>query len=177
MGRIQQLDAQTANMIAAGEVVERPMGIVKELVENAIDAGSTRIEINVEEGGLSRITVADNGCGMDSEDAVMAFQRHATSKIHSQEDLWRIATLGFRGEALPSIASVAKVTLSTSDGNESTRVKIEYGKTVSVAAWPCNPGTEITVEGLTGSMTWDESGAVTKTPMAATIVNGEYVFE
>ena len=148
MGRIQQLDAQTANMIAAGEVVERPMGIVKELVENAIDAGSTRIEINVEEGGLSRITVADNGCGMDSEDAVMAFQRHATSKIHSQEDLWRIATLGFRGEALPSIASVAKVTLSTSDGNESTRVKIEYGKTVSVAAWPCNPGTEITVEGL-----------------------------
>ena len=148
MGRIQQLDAQTANMIAAGEVVERPMGIVKELVENAIDAGSTRIEINVEEGGLSRITVADNGCGMDSEDAVMAFKRHATSKIHVPEDLWKIGTLGFRGEALPSIASVAKVTLSTSDGNETTRVKIEYGKTVSVAAWPCNPGTEIIVEGL-----------------------------
>ncbi len=148
MGRIHQLDAQTANMIAAGEVVERPMGVVKELVENAIDAGSTRITISAEEGGISRVTVEDNGCGMDSEDAVNAFKRHATSKISGQNDLWDIRTLGFRGEALPSIASVSKLTLSTSDGNEATRVKIEYGKIVSVASYPCSQGTQISVEGL-----------------------------
>ncbi len=148
MSRIQQLDEQTANMIAAGEVVERPAGVVKELVENAIDAGGRHIFVSVKEGGLTAITVTDDGCGMDSRDAVMAFQRHATSKIRSQTDLWQIHTLGFRGEALPSIASVAKVTLTTSDGNESTRVKIEYGKTVSVSAYPSDQGTEITVEGL-----------------------------
>lgn len=148
MGRIHQLDAQTANMIAAGEVVERPMGVVKELVENAIDAGSTRITVSAEEGGISRVTVSDNGCGMDSSDAVNAFKRHATSKISGQNDLWDIRTLGFRGEALPSIASVSKLTLSTSDGNESTRVKIEYGKIVSAASYPCSQGTQITVEGL-----------------------------
>lgn len=148
MSRIVQLDEQTANMIAAGEVVERPQGVVKELVENAIDAGSTRITIAVREGGLASLTVTDDGCGMDSKDAVMAFQRHATSKIRTQTDLWRIHTLGFRGEALPSIASVSKLTLTTSDGNESTRVKIEYGKTVSVSAYPADQGTEITVEGL-----------------------------
>ncbi len=148
MSRIQQLDAQTANMIAAGEVVERPAGVVKELVENAIDAQSTRIEIQVTEGGLKKITVTDDGTGMDARDAVMAFQRHATSKIHGTQDLWSIHTLGFRGEALPSIASVAKVTLTTSDGQEGTRVKIEYGRTVSVGAYPGNQGTEIQVEGL-----------------------------
>ena len=148
MGRIQQLDAQTANMIAAGEVVERPQGVVKELVENAIDAGSSRITVSVEDGGISRITVSDNGCGMDSEDAVNAFLRHATSKIRSSDDLWDIATLGFRGEALPSIASVSKLTLITSDGKDNTKTVIEYGKTVSVSAWPCNQGTEITVENL-----------------------------
>ncbi len=148
MGKIHQLDAQTANMIAAGEVVERPAGVVKELVENAIDAGSTRIAITAEQGGIDRLTVSDNGCGMSSEDAVNAFLRHATSKIHGQNDLWDIHTLGFRGEALPSIASVSKLTMNTSDGNESTQVRIEYGKTVSVASYPCNQGTEITVEGL-----------------------------
>ena len=148
MSRIQQLDEQTANMIAAGEVVERPAGVVKELVENAVDAGSTRITVTVREGGLSSLTVADDGCGMDSKDAVMAFQRHATSKIRSQADLWKISTLGFRGEALPSIASVSKLTMTTSDGNESTRVKIEYGKMTSVSVWPFDQGTEITVEGL-----------------------------
>ncbi len=148
MSRIQQLDEQTANMIAAGEVVERPMGVVKELVENAVDAGSTRITVTVREGGLSSLTVTDDGCGMDSKDAVMAFQRHATSKIRVQADLWKISTLGFRGEALPSIASVSKMSLTTSDGNEGTRVKIEYGKMVSVSAYPCDRGTEITVEGL-----------------------------
>ena len=148
MGKIRQLDEQTANMIAAGEVVERPMGVVKELIENAIDAGSTRIDVSVTDGGITRITVRDNGSGMDSEDAVNAFHRHATSKIRSQNDLWNIHTMGFRGEALPSIASVAKVTLITSDGNEATRLQIEYGKTVSVSAYPCDQGTEITVEGL-----------------------------
>ena len=148
MGRIQQLDSQTANMIAAGEVVERPMGVVKELVDNAIDASSTRIDIAIEEGGISKITIRDNGTGMDAEDAEMAFQRHATSKIRTQNDLWSIHTLGFRGEALPSIASVAKVTMITSDGNESTKITIEYGQVTSVSAYPCNQGTEITVEGL-----------------------------
>lgn len=148
MGRICQLDAQTANMIAAGEVVERPMGVVKELVENAIDAGADRITVASEDGGISRLTVSDNGCGMDSQDAVNAFLRHATSKIRSADDLWDITSLGFRGEALPSIASVSKLTLITSDGNENTKVVIEYGKTTSVSAWPCNQGTEITVENL-----------------------------
>ena len=148
MGRIQQLDSQTANMIAAGEVVERPMGVVKELVDNAIDASSTRIDIAIEEGGISKITIRDNGTGMDAQDAEMAFHRHATSKIRTQNDLWSIHTLGFRGEALPSIASVAKVTMITSDGNESTKITIEYGQVTSVSAYPCNQGTEITVEGL-----------------------------
>ncbi len=148
MGRIKQLDSQTANMIAAGEVVERPMGVVKELVDNAIDAGATRIDISVEEGGISKITVSDNGIGMDADDAQMAFQRHATSKIRTQNDLWSIHTLGFRGEALPSIASVAKVTMITSDGTDATKIVIEYGQVSSVSAYPCNQGTEITVEGL-----------------------------
>ena len=148
MGRIHQLDTHTANMIAAGEVVERPMGVVKELVENAIDAGSTAITISIEEGGVSKITIQDNGCGMSAEDAEMAFARHATSKIHGEHDLFSIHTLGFRGEALPSIAAVSKVTLITSDGNENTKVEIAYGKKQSASPYPCNQGTEITVEGL-----------------------------
>ncbi len=148
MGRIKQLDTQIANMIAAGEVVERPQGVVKELVENAIDAGASRITVNVEEGGLSRIAVYDDGCGMDSEDAVLSLQRHATSKIRTQADLFDIHTLGFRGEALPSIAAVSKLTLNTSDGKESTQVKMAYGKVESVSAYACNQGTEIIVEGL-----------------------------
>ena len=148
MGRIRQLDEQTANMIAAGEVVERPMGVVKELVENALDAGADRITVTADEGGITRLSVSDNGCGMDAKDAVNAFLRHATSKISSSRDLWDIATLGFRGEALPSIASVSKLTLVTSDGNDSTRVVIEYGKTASVSPWPSDVGTEVTVENL-----------------------------
>ena len=148
MGKIRQLDSQTTNLIAAGEVVERPMGVVKELVENAIDASSTRITIAIEEGGLKKITITDNGTGMDSADAEMCFQRHATSKIHGQNDLWTIHTLGFRGEALPSIAAVAKVTLTTSNGEDATRVVMAYGKTESVSPYPCSKGTEIQVEGL-----------------------------
>ncbi len=148
MGRIRQLDAQTANMIAAGEVVERPMGVVKELVENSIDAGAQRIFVMIEEGGIRSLTVQDDGIGMDAEDAQMAFHRHATSKIQTSNDLWSIHTLGFRGEALPSIASVSKVTLTTNNGEEGTRIVIEYGRTVSVSSYPSNRGTEITVEGL-----------------------------
>lgn len=148
MGRIHQLDTQTANLIAAGEVVERPMGVIKELVENSIDAGSTQITISIEEGGISKITISDNGCGMSSEDAEMAFKRHATSKIQGENDLFSIRTLGFRGEALPSIASVSQVTLITSDGKDNTKVVIAYGEKKSASPYPCNQGTEITVEGL-----------------------------
>ena len=148
MSRIQKLDSQTANMIAAGEVVERPRGVVKELIENAVDAGSTRIIITIEDGGLKKIVVEDNGCGMDREDAQAAFERHATSKIRSESDLWNIHTMGFRGEALPSIASVAKTTLTTSDGEDSTRVVIAYGEMKSAEPVPCSPGTSVMVEGL-----------------------------
>src|SRR5580704_1717256 len=106
--RIVLLDENTANRIAAGEVVERPASAVKELVENALDAGATQVRIELEEGGKRRILVADDGCGMTRDDAIMALQRHATSKIRSAEDLFAIRTLGFRGEALPSIASVCR---------------------------------------------------------------------
>lgn len=148
MSRIQQLDAQIANMIAAGEVVERPMGVVKELVENAIDAGGTRIIVSMENGGIDKVSVEDNGCGMDHVDARMAFLRHATSKIHRQNDLWNIHTLGFRGEALPSIASVSKLTMWTSDGNDSTKVVMEYGEEKVFESTACPTGTKISVEGL-----------------------------
>ena len=148
MSRIKQLDSHIANMIAAGEVVERPMGVVKELVENAIDAESTRIEVSVQEGGITSLSVEDNGYGMDRQDARNAFLRHATSKISNQNDLWNIHTLGFRGEALPSIASVSKLTLCTSDGEDATRVVMEYGEEKVVEPYACPTGTKITVEGL-----------------------------
>ena len=106
MAKILQLSEHVANMIAAGEVVEGPLSVVKELVENAIDAKSTAIEINLIEAGIQKIEVVDNGSGMDAADAIMAFNRHATSKIRNAFDLASIQTLGFRGEALPSIASV-----------------------------------------------------------------------
>ena len=148
MAKIQQLDAHLTNMIAAGEVVERPMGVIKELVENALDAKATRIEVNINQGGTELMEVIDNGVGMDREDACLCFERHATSKIKTTEDLWAIHTLGFRGEALPSIASVSNLTLLTNNGEDSTRVEIRYGQRQSARPYPCNQGTQITVSGL-----------------------------
>lgn len=148
MAKIQQLDAHLTNMIAAGEVVERPMGVIKELVENALDAKATRIEVNINQGGTELMEVIDNGVGMDREDACLCFERHATSKIKTTEDLWTIHTLGFRGEALPSIASVSNLTLLTNNGEDSTRVEIRYGQRQSARPYPCNQGTQITVSGL-----------------------------
>lgn len=148
MGIILKLDDHLTNMIAAGEVVERPMGVVKELVENAIDAKATRIEVTVTQGGLSSIVVSDNGIGMDPQDASRAFERHSTSKIKETQDLWSISTLGFRGEALPSIASVSRVVCMTNNGESATRVEIHFGKLISVVPYACPTGTHISVEGL-----------------------------
>src|ERR1039458_6707225 len=134
MGRIRVLPDQVANQIAAGEVVDRPASVVKELLENALDAGAKRIRVEIEGGGRRLIRVADDGQGMNRDDALLAFERHATSKLHSADDLLSIATLGFRGEALPSIASVARVTLETSTGEETagTRMEIAGGKILHV---------------------------------------------
>src|SRR6202789_4381829 len=123
MGRIRILSDQVANQIAAGEVVDRPASVVKELLENALDAGATRIRVEVEAGGRKLIRIADDGTGMNRDDALLAFERHATSKLRTVDDLLSIATLGFRGEALPSIASAARVTLETSDGEAGTRIE------------------------------------------------------
>src|SRR5215831_6890522 len=126
MSRIRVLPDHIANLIAAGEVVERPASVAKELVENAIDAGATRIVIDVESGGRRLLKINDDGEGMTRDDAVLAFERHATSKISKAEDLSAIATLGFRGEALASIASVARVELiSQTEQAVATRVLIE----------------------------------------------------
>src|SRR5213596_542932 len=111
MGRIHVLPDHVANKIAAGEVVERPASVVKELLENSLDAGATRIRIQVEAGGKKLIQISDNGSGMVRDDALLAFERHATSKIKNAEDLLTISTLGFRGEGLPSIAAVARLSL------------------------------------------------------------------
>src|SRR5688572_16034994 len=149
MPRVRVLPDGVVDQIAAGEVVERPASVVKELVDNALDAGAARIEIGIETAGRERVTVADDGCGMDREDALAAFQRHATSKIVAAEDLARIATLGFRGEALPSIAAVSRVVLETAPaGGEGTRVRIEGGRVVAVETIARAPGTTVDVRGL-----------------------------
>src|ERR1700749_313207 len=134
MGRIRVLSDQVANQIAAGEVVDRPASVVKELLENALDAGATRIRVEVEAGGRKLIRVADDGHGMNREEALLAFERYATSKLRTADDLLSIATLGFRGEALPSIASVARVMLetSTAEPTAGTILEIAGGKILRV---------------------------------------------
>jgi DNA mismatch repair protein MutL len=149
MGRIRVLDAAVQNQIAAGEVIERPASVVKELVENSLDAGAARIEVAIEGGGADRILVGDDGAGMEREDAVLAFERHATSKIREADDLRSIHSFGFRGEALPSIASVARVVLTTSpDGREGSRVRIRAGALEGVEPAAHPRGTTVEVEGL-----------------------------
>ena len=150
MGRIHVLSETVANQIAAGEVVERPASVVKEMLENSLDAGATRIKISVEAGGKKLIQITDNGCGMVRDDAMLAFERHATSKIKNTEDLRSIATLGFRGEALPSIASVSRLRLETRAEEEAagTVVEINGGKIARVEEAGLPLGTSITVRDL-----------------------------
>jgi DNA mismatch repair protein MutL len=150
MGRIHILADQVANQIAAGEVVDRPASVVKELLENSLDAGATRIVIAVEGGGRKLIRIADDGCGMVRDDALLAFERHATSKLRSSDDLLSIATLGFRGEALPSIASIARVELVTRAAEEAsgTRMEIAGGKLLLCEEAGAPAGTTLTVRDL-----------------------------
>jgi DNA mismatch repair protein MutL len=154
MGRIRVLPDQVANQIAAGEVVDRPASVVKELLENALDADASRIRVEVEAGGRKLIRISDDGCGMNRDDALLAFERHATSKLRTADDLLSIATLGFRGEALPSIASVARVTLETSTGsgengeNAGTRLEIAGGRILRVEDAALPRGTTLAVADL-----------------------------
>ena len=148
MGKIHVMDELLSNKIAAGEVVERCMNVVKELVENSIDANSSEIKIEVKDAGTTMIKVTDNGIGMDKDDAVMCFALHATSKIKTVDDLFNIETLGFRGEALASISSVSEVTLKTSNGKVGTEVLVIGGKIESVSESDLRQGTTITVKNL-----------------------------
>ncbi|HZU42488.1 MAG TPA: DNA mismatch repair endonuclease MutL, partial [Terriglobales bacterium] len=154
MGRIHVLPEHVANKIAAGEVVERPASVVKELLENALDAGARRIRVNVEAGGKKLIQITDDGCGMVRDDAMLAFERHATSKIKNADDLLSIATLGFRGEALPSIASVSRLRLetcaaeATGEKTSGTIIEINGGKLYKVEEAGLPIGTSITVRDI-----------------------------
>src|SRR5260221_13541455 len=150
MPRIALLPEAVASQVAAGEVVERPASVVKELVENAIDAEATRIEVLIRRGGISTIRVVDNGIGMDGDDALLCLERHATSKIRTGDDLAAIHTLGFRGEALPSIASVSRFRLATRETGAlaGTEVIVNGGKIESVKDCGDAPGTQIEVRSL-----------------------------
>src|ERR1700752_4134848 len=150
MGRIRVLSDQVANQIAAGEVVDRPASVVKELLENAIDAGATRVRVEVEAGGRRLIRITDDGAGMMRDDALLAFERHATSKLRTSDDLLSIATLGFRGEALPSIASVSRLQLETRVTEEAsgTPVEIAGGNILRVEDVGLPTGTTLTIRDL-----------------------------
>lgn len=150
MGRIRLLDDDVASQVAAGEVVERPASVLKELVENSIDAGATRVSVEFSRGGTRLVRVADNGCGMDREDALLSLERHATSKIRSAADLASVATMGFRGEALPSIASVSRFLLRTrpATAEAGTEIEVAGGKIVAVRECGMAPGTSIDVESI-----------------------------
>src|SRR5262249_16554142 len=150
MPRIQQLPPSVVTKIAAGEVIERPSSVVKELLENSVDAGSTRIDIDLEQGGTELIRVVDDGCGIAADDLPLAFASHATSKLRTAEDLFAIATMGFRGEALASIAGVAKVTLQsrTHDQPSGSELRCDGGELSAVRPWNGSPGTRVEVRHL-----------------------------
>src|SRR5262245_48598135 len=150
MGRIRLLPDTVASQVAAGEVVERPASVVKELVENSIDAGARKIEIMIRRGGISLVRVIDDGSGMDRDDALLSLERHATSKIRTSNDLVAIGTLGFRGEALPSITSVARCRLTTreSDAPAGTEILIAGGRIETVRDGGEAPGTQMEVRSL-----------------------------
>ena len=150
MGVIHVLNDKLSNMIAAGEVVERPASVVKELVENSIDAGAKNLTVEIKNGGISYIRITDDGCGISKEDAKLAFLRHSTSKISSAEDLFNIHTLGFRGEALASIASVSNVDIITKRpcDEAGTHLSISAGKILSEDLVGARDGTTITVKNL-----------------------------
>ena len=148
MNRIQILPDNIINQIAAGEVIENPSSVVKELIENSIDSGASNIRIIIKEGGHSLVSVSDDGCGLNKKDLKIAFSRHATSKISGKDDLNNIKTLGFRGEALPSIASVSRISILTSDGLNASEMIIEAGKVLKYENSAKNKGTEIKVKNL-----------------------------
>ena len=150
MSKIIQLSPHVANLIAAGEVVERPASVVKELLENAVDAGASQVTVEIRDGGMTFLRVTDNGCGMAPEDARTAFLRHATSKLRSAEDLASIATMGFRGEALAAIASVSRIDLMTKTAGaiSGTSLQLEAGNIVEETETGCPEGTTIIVRDL-----------------------------
>src|SRR5438445_3410622 len=150
MPRIQQLPPLVITKIAAGEVIERPASVVKELLENSVDAGSTRIDVEVEQGGAELIRVVDDGCGIAADDLQLAFASHATSKLQSAEDLFRIGTLGFRGEALASVGSIAQVCLQSRPADQASGAEITChgGRLSPVVPWNGSPGTRIEVRHL-----------------------------
>ena len=149
MPKIRVLSDQVANQIAAGEVVERPASVLKELVENALDAGARRLEISWEEGGKRLLSVADDGCGMARDDLYLALERHATSKVRTADDLTHLSSFGFRGEALPSIAAVSRFELhSAEDEGSGHRLRSEFGIIKEVQPAPRSRGTTLAVRDL-----------------------------